>query len=61
MKKMAAFRLEESTIKLLDTIARESCRSRANVVEVLILKEAKERSLSLFKETKPHAMGLQSG
>ena len=59
-KKLISLRLEENTFKLLDKISSESHRSRSNVIEVLILKEAEDKSLAIFPHQKNKLKERQS-
>lgn len=52
------FRLDREVLRLLDRISQESRRSRANVLEVLILKEARQRTLSIFRARKDETDNL---
>ena len=52
------FRLDKEVLRLLDRISQESRRSRANVLEVLILKEARQRTLSIFRAGKDETDNL---
>lgn len=36
MKKLQSYRIEEETIKKIDTIAEQTLRSKANVIEIAI-------------------------